>query len=59
MINTKHLDTDLTSAALREVDGASKATGEKQLKRGGRERSEGKQSGTGIRKVGTENWSWR
>lgn len=28
MINIKHLDTDPTSAAWREVDGVSKATGE-------------------------------
>ena len=43
MINTKHLDTDPTSAALREVDGASKARGE--TLRGKEEESEGKQSG--------------
>lgn len=43
MINTKHLDTDPTSAALREVDGANRATGETLMAK--EEKSEEKKCG--------------
>lgn len=54
VINTKHLDTDPTSAALREVDGASRATGETLMAK--EEKSEEKKCGNRELELAKTNW---